>query len=75
MNNLHEKRSEAGCRGGLATLAKYGADHFKKIGAEGARVFWKRYRFEPVGMDDFAIVRRDNHAVVALLSGLPFQRR
>jgi len=69
---LSRKRSEAGRRGGLATLARHGADHFVKIGQKGARVFWERYRFSPVGLNQFAIVRRRDGVVVAFLDGRPF---
>jgi hypothetical protein len=72
MQSLKRKRQEAGRRGGLATLARHGVDHFRRIGAEGARAFWKRYRFSPVGTSQFAIVRRDDQKVVAFLDGRPF---
>jgi hypothetical protein len=72
MQSLKEKRREAGRRGGLATLARHGVDHFRRIGTKGARVFWKRYRFSPVGTSQFAIVRRDNNSIVAYLDGMPF---
>jgi hypothetical protein len=72
MKSLTEKRREAGRRGGLSPLARYGVDHFRKIGIEGARVFWKRYRFSPVGTSQFALVRRDTGALVAFLDGKSF---
>ncbi|HMV28540.1 MAG TPA: hypothetical protein PKE23_04090 [Anaerolineales bacterium] len=66
------QRREAGRRGGLATLAKHGKDHFSKIGKRGAATFWKRYKFEPTGLNDFAIVKRETREVIAFLSGRPF---
>ena len=64
------KRKEYGRRGGRATVAKYGADHMREIGKRGAAAFWKRYTLQPVGLNDFAIVKRDDtREVVAFLSG------
>lgn len=70
---LSRKRREAGSRGGKATLARHGVDHFVKIGQKGARVFWERYRFSPVGLNQFAIVRRRDSVVVAFLDGALFR--
>jgi len=67
----HSKKS-AGQRGGLATLAKHGREHFAKIGQRGAAEFHKRYRLDPFGLNDFAIVRRDTGDVISFLSGRPF---
>jgi hypothetical protein len=72
MTDLSKKRSDAGRRGGFATLKRYGVQHFKVIGAKGARVFHLRYKFEPVGQNDFAIVNRRTNEVKAFLSGMPF---
>ena len=57
--SLSRKRAEAGRRGGLSTVARHGVQHMQKIGRAGARVFWARYRFSPVGLNQFAVVRRD----------------
>jgi hypothetical protein len=72
MTELTRVRKEAGRRGGLATLARYGVDHFRVIGRKGARVFHSRYRLDPVGLDDFAIVNRETNEVKAFLSGAQF---
>lgn len=76
VRDLHEslsrKRAAAGRRGGLSTVAKYGAEHMRAIGRAGARVFWERYRFSPVGTFQFAVVRRETNQVVAFLDGRPF---
>ena len=67
---LRIKRREYGRRGGLATVAKHGADHMSAIGKRGAATFWKRYKMQPVGSSDFAIVKRnDDRVVIAFLSG------
>jgi len=73
MNQLSKKRSEAGRAGGLTTLARHGVDHFKRIGAKGARVFHLRYRLEPVYLNDFAIVKRETGEAVAFVSGKPWE--
>jgi len=70
--SLSRKRAEAGRRGGLATLAKYGAAHMKVIGAKGAKVFHSRYRLDPVGTSQFAIVNRETNEVKAFLNGMSF---
>lgn len=76
VRDLHEslsrKRAAAGRRGGLSTVAKYGAEHMRAIGRAGARVFWERYRFSPVGTSQFAVVHRESNQVVAFLDGRPF---
>lgn len=64
----HTKQS-AGKKGGLATLARHGLAHMREIGKRGAATFWKRYQFEPSGLNDFAIVKRDTREVIAMLSG------
>jgi hypothetical protein len=69
---LSRKRAAAGRRGGLATLAKHGLEHFREIGKKGARAFWLKYELLPVGLSQFAIVRRDSCEIVAYLDGKPF---
>lgn len=69
---LREKRSDAGRVGGRQTLANHGREHFQKIGRAGAKVFHSRYRLDPIGSSDFAIVHRETGEVRALLSGLPW---
>jgi general stress protein YciG len=63
------KRREWGKRGGRATLAKHGRDHFAAIGRKGAATFWKRYTMRPAGTSDFAIVDRKTNEVIAFTSG------
>jgi len=68
---LHTKQ-EAGRLGGLATLARHGSDHFRKIGKKGAAVFWQRYHLAPAGTSGWAIVNRQTNEVKATLGSLPF---
>jgi len=70
---MSNKKVSAGRRGGLATLARHGVEHFKKIGARGATVFHSRYKLVPVGQDDFAIVNRSTGEVKNFLSGSIFK--
>jgi hypothetical protein len=72
MTDLSKKRSEAGKRGGLATLRRCGQEYFKQLGRKGAKVFHLHYKLEPVGINDFAIVHRETGEVKAFLSGMPF---
>lgn len=75
MNNQNDsfgtmKRREWGRRGGLATVRKHGKEHMSKIGKRGAATFHKRYMLQPVGLNDFAIVKRsDTRVVIGFLSG------
>jgi len=72
MNLLSKKRSDAGRRGGKQTLARHGVEHFRVIGAKGAKVFHLRYVLVPVGLSQFAIVNRETGKVTAFLDGKPF---
>lgn len=64
------KRKEYGKRGGLATVQKHGKEHMRTIGKRGAATFHKRYKLQPVGLNDFAIVKRsDTRVVIGFLSG------
>jgi hypothetical protein len=44
----------------------------QRIGKRGAAKFWKLYRFAPVGLYDFAVVKRETNEVVAFTSGRPY---
>jgi len=66
---MDKKKIEAGRKGGKATVRKYGPEHMREIGREGARVFHKRYRLQPVRMNDFAIVRRSDDELIGFISG------
>lgn len=64
------KRMEWGRRGGKATVKKHGREHMSKIGKRGAATFHKRYRLQPVGLNDFAIVKRsDPRVVIGFING------
>jgi hypothetical protein len=64
----HTKQS-AGQIGGRETLARYGPEHMSAIGKRGAAVFWKRYKLEPAGLSDFAVVNRQTGVIKNFLSG------
>lgn len=67
------KRREWGRRGGKATVKKHGIEHMRKIGKRGAATFHKLYTLQPVGLNDFAIVKRnDPRIVIGFLSGKAF---
>lgn len=67
------KRREWGRRGGRATVKKYGREHMSKIGKRGAAAFHRLYALQPVGLNDFAIVKRkDTRIVIGFLSGKGF---
>jgi hypothetical protein len=66
---MNQVKQTAGRLGGKTTLKKYGVEHFRKIGAKGAKVFHLRYRLEPVRMNDFAIVHRVTGEVKGFING------
>lgn len=67
-------KSESGRKGGQQTLRRHGKQHFKKIGAQGAKVTWTRYGLKPVGTSQFAMVHRETGEIKAFLAGVPFSR-
>lgn len=67
------KKKEAGRRGGLSTLKRYGVEHYRRLGKWGAHVMHVTYRLEPCGLNDFAIVHRETNEVKAYLSGKPLK--
>ena len=71
---MESKQQKAGRRGGLATLEKYGVQHFQKLGKWGAHRMHATYRLEPHGLNDFALVNRETGDVKALLSGQPLEK-
>lgn len=73
-NNLKAKRKQAGRRGGLATLARHGRDHYREIGKKGAQVTHERYHLAPVNLNDFAMVDRKTGKIKAYLSGEKWAR-
>lgn len=62
-------KSEAGRKGGRATVTKHGREHMQRIGQRGAARFWELYTMKPAGTSDFAIVRRETGKVIAFTSG------
>jgi hypothetical protein len=74
VKTLRQKRAAAGRLGGLATLRKYGREHFRKIGARGALITWLTYSLHPVGTSRFAMVNRETGEIKAMLDGLPFDK-
>ncbi len=66
---MKHNKKQAGRKGGLATLARYGPDHMRTIGKRGAATFWKRYSLKPAGTSQFAIVKRDTSEVIAFTAG------
>lgn len=51
-------KKEAGQKGGRNTASKYGSEYMRKLGAKGALAFHAKYKLEPLGQNDFAIVDR-----------------
>jgi hypothetical protein len=52
-------KKSSGRLGGLATLTKYGPDHFRMIGRMGAAAFHRKYSLYPTGTNNFIIVNRE----------------
>lgn len=60
-------KAEAGSLGGKQTFKRYGREHMKRIGANGARRFHELYFLTPVGLANFAIVRRSDNVVIGFM--------
>lgn len=50
-------KAQAGSLGGRATAAKYGADYMRTIARKGGIALHQKYRMEPVGVNDFILVK------------------
>lgn len=71
MLTLSQKRAIAGAKGGRATVRRYGKRYMKKLAKFAAHRMHSLYRYEPVLLNDFALVHRQSGTVKALLSGRP----
>jgi len=70
---MNQVKQDAGRKGGLATLKKFGKRYFKKLGKWGAHRMHATYKLEPVDLNDFALVHRETGKVKAYLSGKPLE--
>jgi len=75
MSTLSEKRAQAGRKGGLKTVKRYGKRYMKKLAKWGAHVLHATYQLTPVDLNDFALVHRQTGEVKAYLSGKPLERK
>jgi hypothetical protein len=66
---MNSVKQNAGRKGGLATLKKYGKRYFKRLGKWGAHRMHAIYKLTPVDLNDFALVNRETGKIVAYLSG------
>jgi hypothetical protein len=64
-------KKQAGSKGGRATLAKHGREHFQAIGRAGARVTWQRYHLSPVGQSGWAMIDRATNEVKTFINYIP----
>ena len=60
-------KSEAGRLGGRATVKKHGKSHMVTIGKLGAEVTWTKYKLQPVGLNQFAMVEIETNRVEAII--------
>lgn len=66
--------SETQRRAALHLVEKRGPDYMREIGRKGARTFYRRYQWSPVGTSGWAIRRRDTGEIVKIIGVLPFAR-
>ena len=59
-------KSEAGRKGGRATVQKYGRSYMREIGRKGAETFWRRYRVLPVGVSQYGLVEKDSGKLLTI---------
>ena len=62
-------KSQAGRKGGLKTSRKYGRNYMSEIGKRVANAFWKLYKLSPIGLSDFAIVKRATGEIISYTNG------
>ena len=62
-------KAQAGRLGGIATLRKYGRNYMQKIGTNGAKTTWTRYRKVAYGMTQYALVRNADDKIMRILDG------
>lgn len=68
-------KAEAGRLGGLATVAKHGAQHMQAIGKRGAAALWQRYGLRPFQLTGWALVDKQTGEIKKTWGGrdeLPF---
>lgn len=52
-------KAQAGAIGGTKTATKYGAGYMKELARKGAQAFHRKYKLQPIGQNDFAIINRE----------------
>lgn len=61
------KKVEAGRKGGQATYNTHGSDHMSRIGTKGAETTWERHTIKPVNQSQYAMVRKADNIIVAII--------
>jgi general stress protein YciG len=64
-------KSQAGSKGGRATVAKHGKQHMQAIGRKGAAATWNRYHLAPIGQSGWAMVDRETNQVKTFVNFIP----
>ena len=64
-------KSEAASLGGKAVYRKYGSQYMKALGKSGQAAFKKLYKWKPAGTSGWALIRRSDESIVALVGSLP----
>ena len=62
-------KAQAGRKGGQTTARRYGRNYMSEIGKRGAIAFWKLYKLSPIGLSDFAIVKRTTGEIIGYVNG------
>jgi hypothetical protein len=62
-------KSQAGRKGGQTTAKRYGRQYMSQLGKRGAIAFWKLYKLSPIGLSNFAIVKRTNGEIIGYTNG------
>jgi hypothetical protein len=58
-------KQDAGRKGGLATVERYGSDHMAEIGLRGATSLWKRCFLMKLGTSNWALVEKGTNHIVS----------
>ena len=60
------RKVEAGRKGGRTTAAKYGSDYMTELGKLGAEALYKKYRWMPYKIGQYALVEIQTGNLIAV---------
>lgn len=61
-----------GSEGGKKLLELHGRDYFVELGKKGAEAFYRLYRWAPVPLGKWAIIRKLDNKIIKVINDKPF---